>query len=158
MKIYQLFIILFILAPSLLQAQDHHEESPRHLALPNHLSLFIGYSDDLKGHVGPKVGFEYVRRMSELIELRCALDYTGKDYEDYSFSLNIDFFPFKHMPLYAGIGLGAKHNIENWHFFTRLITGYDFHIGVFSIGPMLMYDIYENKNYFTAGLGFGFGF
>jgi len=160
MKHLFLLLILSVLPFVSFASSEGKGDDPHHSPLDhrNHFALFGGYSLDMHNRVGPKIGLEYVRRMTNLIALRGALDYTGKDFKDYSLSATVDFSPFKEVPLSMGAGLGAKHYHEEWNPFGRILVSYDFDIGQFSLSPLIIYDIYDQKNYLTFGLGFGIGF
>ena len=125
---------------------------------PHHISAFAGFSYDTKDREGIKLGLEYIYRISDLLAVRSALDFTGKDYDELSISAGTDFFPIRDVPFYLGIGLGGKSYSEKWKPFTRLLGGYDFHVARLSLSPLIMYDIYEKQNYLTIGLGVGIGF
>jgi len=138
---------------SFLQAQD--DSQPKHLEEHYHLSLFAGFSTDLKGNSGYKIGIEYEYRLTKRIGLGGTFDFTGKDFKIFSFSVGSDFYLFE-FPLIIGAGLGAKNSNNKWDLFVRGIAVYDFHLDRFSLGPMLMYDLYtSNKNIVSLGLSFG---
>ena len=125
---------------------------------PHHVSLFAGYSSDLQGRIGFKLGLEYVYRTGEWFSLRGAADFTGKDFGELSLSAGGDIWPIRGVPFYIGAGFGAKHVGDQWKPFMRLLAGEDFHVGVVTLSPLLMYDIYYKKNYLTFGVGIGYGF
>ena len=113
---------------------------------------------DLKGKSGPKLGIEYEYRLNKKMGLGGTFDFTGNDFEIFSFSLGADFYLFK-FPLILGAGFGLKNQDSNWKTFVRGIAIYDFHIGQFSLGPIVMYDIYfDNKNIISPGVSLGYSF
>jgi hypothetical protein len=49
-----------------------------------------------------------------------------------------------------------KMEIKSTKPFLRGVAIYDFHIGKFSLGPIVMYDVYfDNKNIISPGVTFG---
>ena len=60
-------------------------------------------------------------------------------------------------PLVLGAGIGAKSYEHDWGAFFRLMATYDFHLGDFSIGPMIMYDFFPNfKDIMSYGVTVGY--
>jgi hypothetical protein len=154
LRIIKILLFVFI-AASILHAQETKE--PKHLEDHYHLSLFVGYSMDLKGQTGPKLGIEYENRVSKKLGVGGTFDFTGNDFEIFSFSVGGAFYLFK-FPLILGAGLGAKYSHIKWKPFVRTLASYDFHIGQFSLGPMLMYDFYfDTKDIISPGVTFGIG-
>jgi hypothetical protein len=146
-------LLLVLLTASILQAQD--KKKPKHLEDHYHLSLFAGFSTDLKGNAGYKLGIEYEYRLNKRMGVGGTFDFTGKDFKIFSFSVGADFYLFK-FPLILGAGLGAKNQGSKWKPFVRGIAVYDFHIGKISLGPIVMYDIYfDNKDIISPGITFG---
>ena len=145
--------LIFLVMPGL-SAQDkpvHHENH-------YHLSAFTGYTTDYAGRRGYKVGIEYEYRLSDHFGLGGTFDFTGADYEIFSFSVGTSIYPFQ-FPLIFGVGFGAKRSGNQWKEFTRTLMLYDLHFDNFSIGPMVMYDFFpERKDITSYGLTVGFGF
>lgn len=152
MKLFLTFLFLLLTA-SYLQAQGI--KKAKHLEDHYHLSVFAGFSTDLKGNTGHKLGIEYEYRVNKRVGVGGTFDFTGNDFEIFSFSVGADFYLFK-FPLILGAGFGLKSVGSKWKPFIRTLATYDFHIGQFSLGPMLMYDIYfENKDIISPGITFG---
>ncbi len=146
-------LLLVLLSACILHSQN--KKKPKHLEDHYHLSMFAGYSMDLNGKTGPKLGIEYEYRVNERMGVGGTFDFTGNDFEIFSFSVAADFYLFK-FPLILGAGIGAKNQGSKWKPFVRGIATYDFHIGEFSLGPMIMYDIYfDNKIIISPGVTFG---
>jgi len=146
-------LLIVLLTASILQAQE--KKKLKHLEDHYHLSMFVGYSMDLKGKTGPKLGIEYEYRVNKSMGIGGTFDFTGNDFEIFSFSVAADFYLFK-FPLILGAGFGAKNQGSKWKPFIRTLATYDFHIGQFSLGPMIMYDIYfDNKDIISPGVTFG---
>ena len=147
-----LYLILLVVIG--VNAQD----KPVHHANHYHLSAFTGYTTDYAGRRGYKVGIEYEYRLSDLFGLGGTFDFTGADYEIFSFSVGTSIYPFQ-FPLIFGVGFGAKRSGDQWKEFTRALILYDLHFDNFSIGPMVMYDFFpERKNITSYGITVGFGF
>jgi hypothetical protein len=127
---------------------------------PHHISIFGGYSSDFKNDNGFKLGLEYEYRLSHLFGIGGMLDFTGADFEIFAISAGADVFPIKDVSFFLGVAAGAKNEkADKWKPFFRTVTGYDFHVGKFSLGPVVMYDVYNaRKNVISFGLGFGIGF
>lgn len=127
---------------------------------PHHISIFGGYSSDFKKDNGFKLGLEYEYRLSRLFGIGGMLDFTGADFEIFAISAGADIYPVKDVPLFLGAGFGAKNEkADKWKPFFRTIAGYNFHVGKFSLGPVVMYDIYNaRKNVISFGVAFGLGF
>jgi hypothetical protein len=126
-------LLLFILTTSILQAQE--KKQPKQLEDHYHLSLFAGFSTDLKGNAGYKLGIEYEYRLNKRMGVGGTFDFTGKDFKIFSFSVGADFYLFK-FPLILGAAIGAKNSHSKWKPFVRGIAVYDFHFGQFSFGPI----------------------
>lgn len=121
-----------------------------------HLSAFAGFTTDSKGKNGYKLGLEYEYRLNEHIGLGGTFDFTGADFNIFALSVGADFYPFK-FPLIPGILIGAKNASSKWKPFVRGILLYDFQFEKYSIGPLIMYDIYGDQNdIISFGVSAGF--
>ena len=153
LKTLMVFCIIFLVMPAL-NAQDkpvHHENH-------YHFSAFTGYTTDYAGRTGYKLGIEYEYRLSDHFGLGGTFDFTGADYEIFSFSVGTSVYPFK-FPLILGAAFGAKRSDNRWKEFTRGLILYDLHFDNFSIGPIIMYDFFpERKDIMSYGLTVGLGF
>ena len=149
--LFTLFLLLFYA-----NAQEDHSTKAKHHEDHYHLSVFSGYTTNYKGKEGYKLGIEYEWRLKEWIGLGGTFDYTGADFEIFAFSVGASFYPFE-FPLILAAGVGLKnYDKSNWKEFFRLLTVYDFHIGNFSLGPMIMYDFFpQRKDIMSYGLTFG---
>lgn len=146
---------MFILIPAFMYGQET-ESKPKHQEEHYHISTFAGYSTDNHGKTGYKLGLEYEYRVSDKFGLGGTFDFTGKDFEIFSFSIGSTFYPFR-FPLIPVAAVGFKNSKGDWKPFLRGILVYDFHAGNFSLGPMLMWDIYnEEKNILSYGLTIGY--
>ena len=63
---------------------------------------------DLKGKSGPKLSIEYEYRFSEKMGVGGTFDFTGNDFEIFSFSVGADFYLYK-FPLILATGFGLKN-------------------------------------------------
>ena len=144
-----------LLAVSISRSQTHDsEDKPKHLDEHYHLSVMAGYSTDFKKSNGYKIGLEYEYRVGDRAGLAGTFDFTGADFEIFAFSIGASFYPFK-FPVILALAGGAKHQFSKWDPFVRTVVIYDFHVGHNSIGPMVIYDIFEGKNVMTIGVAFG---
>ena len=129
---------------------------PKHLEEHYHFSVFAGYTTDHKDRTGYKLGLEYEYRVGDRAGLAGSFDFTGKDFEIFALSVGSTFYPFS-FPLIPAVAVGAKYDKEKWDIFFRGAIAYDFHVGSFSIGPMVMWDIYnQEKNIVSYGLTVGY--
>jgi len=110
-----------------------------------HLSVFAGFTSDYKGRNGYKLGLEYEWRISDPFGIGGTFDFTGADFKIFSFSVGTSIYPFKKTPLIFGLAVGAKNDHNKWKPFFRTLAAYDFHIKNISLGPMVMWDIYEGE-------------
>ena len=131
-------------------SEDDDKDSHHH-----HISVFGGYSSDLSGKGGYKLGIEYEYKVSKIVGLGGTFDFTGADFSIFSYSVGADFYLFD-FPLVLGVAGGAKNHHRKWDPFFRALAIYDFHVGNFSIGPLLMYDVYSgDKNIISFGASVG---
>jgi len=153
-KITLLLFILFVIHSQLKAGGDDHN------AHPHHLSIFTGYSSDFKNHHGYKLGIEYEYKINSWMGVGGMMDFTGADFEIFAISAGVDFSPIRKVPFFVGTALGAKNEKKDkWKPFVRGVAGYDFHIGKFSLGPVVMHDFYNaRKNILSVGIGFGISF
>jgi hypothetical protein len=132
------------------------DSKPVHHENHYHLSAFAGFTTDYKGKNGYKIGIEYEYRLSDYVGIGGAFDFTGADFEIFALSVGADFYPFK-FPLLPGIMVGAKYAHSEWKPFIRAMLLYDFHIGSFSLGPMIMYDFFSGeKDIMSYGITVGY--
>ena len=145
-----LFIVNYIsYAQQMDEKSKHHENH-------YHLSAFAGLTTDYKGKTGYKLGIEYEYRLTDYLGIGGTFDFTGADFNIFALSVGADFYPFK-FPLIPAIGIGAKNYEGKWDPFIRLILLYDFHLGDFSLGPMIMYDFFPNqKDIMSYGITVGY--
>ena len=88
-----------------------------------------------------------------------AADFTGADFDIFALSAGVTFYPFNHIPLVLGAGLGSKYKNEHWKYYYRSVVAYDFHVGKFTLGPVIIHDFFPSSKDITSfGLGFGIGF
>ena len=53
--------------------------------------------------------------------------------------------------------MGAKNFDSKWDAFFRAVLAYDFHVGDFSLGPLVMYDFFPNeKDIMSYGMTVGY--
>ena len=146
---------MLILPPFSLFAQDDQSRG-KHLEEHYHFSIFAGYTTDHKDRTGYKLGIEYEYRVGDRAGIGGTFDLTGKDFEIFSLSVGGNFYPFS-FPLIPAIGIGAKNSDNKWDLFFRGVLLYDFHVGNFSIGPMVMWDVYsEEKDIVSYGVTVGY--
>lgn len=132
------------------------ETKSKHQEDHYHLSAFAGFTTNYKGNQGYKIGLEYEYRLSDLVGIGGTFDFTGADFEIFALSVGADFYPFK-FPLIPGILVGAKSYEKKWAPFVRAMVVYDFHLGAFSLGPMVMYDFFPNeKDIMSYGIAIGY--
>lgn len=144
------FILPWVLFLSCHMALGQEAETkPKHHENHYHLSTFVGFTTDYKGKQGYKIGLEYEYRLSELVAIGGTFDFTGADFEIFALSAGADFHPFN-FPLIPGILIGAKSYDKKWDPFVRVMLVYDFYIGNFSLGPMVMYDFFPNQKDITS--------
>lgn len=159
-KSYLLYLLLMIVWPLSLTGQIVHEGASEGFSHHHHISLFGGYSTNYKGETGPKIGVEYEYRISKRIGIGGTLDFKGNDFRLGSFSVGGTVYPFK-FPLLFAVGAGAKVTQKKWGAFLRLLGSYDFPVGEhFTLGPIVMYDLYSTatKDIMSYGLSLGYGF
>ena len=155
-KSFLLLVFLFTgLASSYAQEDEGHK--PKHKEDHYHLSAFAGFTTNYKGKEGYKLGVEYEWRFKEWMGLGGTFDFTGNDFNIFAFSVGASFYPFK-FPLIPAVGVGLKnYNKSKWKPFYRGILVYDFHVGNFSFGPMVMYDLFpERKDIMSYGVTVGY--
>jgi len=155
MSIKFYFVIQIILTTVLLCSAQDKAALSKHHKDHYHLSMFAGYSTDMAGHSGYKLGLDYEYRLNKNLGIGGTFDFTGKDFRIFSLSFGLSTYPFNY-PLILSFGVGAKNKDNKWKPFLRGIIAYDFHFGKISLGPVVMYDIYFSSNdILSPGIGFG---
>ena len=157
MKKITLLTAMILVCAGTLTAQDEEKTKPKHKEDHYHISTFAGFTTNYKGKEGYKLGIEYEWRIEDWIGLGGTFDFTGNDFNIFAFSVGTSFYPFK-FPLIPAVGVGLKnYNKSKWKPFFRTVLLYDFHIGNFSIGPMVMYDLFpEEKDIMSYGVTIGY--
>ena len=131
-------------------------EKPAHHENHYHLSAFVGFTTNYKGKKGYKLGIEYEYRLTDIIGVGGTFDFTGADFDIFAFSIGSDFYIFQ-FPLIPAVTIGAKNYEGKWDPFVRVMAVYDFHFDDFSIGPMIMYDLFPNqKDIMSYGITVGY--
>ena len=152
---------------------EHDDEHDDHHAHPNHIAVFVGATTPTKAKAETSftLGADYERRFTDLIGVLAIADFALGDHKRTAlFAANVAFHPVSGLRLAIGPGFelvekdtitssGAEGTKLGAYFVIRGSVLYEFHVGEWSVGPVLAVDaIGETKTNIVYGLSIGRGF
>ena len=166
------------LAPEVVLASETGESGNdgHHDWHPNHIAMFLGGVTPVSSDNSTvfAIGIAYERRFSPLLGIEGLVDFGIGDHKRTAlFAAGPTFRPFTLLagsrgrdllaPLKLGIGPGFeivdKKGKTSVHFLVGVGTGYDIHLGKFTLTPTVYVDfIGETETNVTYGLYMGWGF
>lgn len=135
-----------------------HDDHAHH---KHHLSIFNGATTNFTHHNSTDytIGLEYEYRFSKLFGAGLLGEYIATESGEIIYGAMLIIHPTKGLkigldPLLARVD---DHGHTATHFLFRINGTYDFHLGNYTIGPSLSYDIGETKA-LVYGISLGIGF
>ena len=126
---------------------------------PHHLAVVGGYATKSSGKEAAFVGIEYEYRLSDLWGIGGYAETTWGDFDLEALGLIATLHPGGGWKVLGGLGIERKLGTKKDKLLGRLGVGYDFHVGSFSIGPLIAVDFIEDfSEVYYLGLAAGVGF
>lgn len=131
----------------------------------HHTAIFIGATNNQHaGHTDFTLGTDYEYRLP-FANHQFGTGFFGEivfaDHKETIIGVPLIFHPTSALKFLAGAGLifaEDHHGESESHFLTRLGTGYDFHLGNFSLSPTFNADFVDGHTSLVYGISIGTGF
>ena len=129
---------------------------PRHR--PNHLSIFLGGTDNSEHSPASTLGIDYERSLSDLLGIGAVIEHAAGAIDATTWLAVTDVHPTPQGLIFQ-LGIGAETSAEHDVFVARAGVLYEFEHRGFTLSPQLHWDYHDGlENAVVFGLAFGFAF
>jgi hypothetical protein len=163
-------VVLLLVGPKLLSAQQSHEEGTSHGAHfhPNHVAAFVGATSHLRGSNATHftLGADYVRRFGSSGQFGIGgfAEVIFHDPTEWLFGAAGYFFPTRALWVQAAGGVefyeggGDEPAETKASFLLRFGAGYNVELSAFTLTPVILLDLVRDTEALVWGVSTGKGF
>ena len=149
-----LTVMMFSHSESQASAKDHEQN--------HHFAVFGGLTSNFEAkHTDFSFGVDYEFRLpiyNHKIGIGLLGDYVLAKHYEIIVGLPVFIHPAGGLKIFTAPGFAIVEGVSEKHFVLRIGSGYDFHLGRFSLGPVISADLIEGHVSLVYGMTFGLGF